>query len=243
MRRSLRPPSPVVWTGVLAVVSVLYMALVLPLGRGTDEAQHAFRAYQLSLGHLFPQLVSCSRRPIVLPCKVHYPGRLVPHKRTGGAISTTLYDVYARLARLANRSRVTRFYPHAYLSGLTKTLGGPTIFAHFENTAIYSPINYLPQTLMMFIGRASSASVIATLFSARLLTGFVWAALVTAAVAITPRWKWLFVLVGLVPTALAQGRDARHRLDRTRARPPSRWRSRCASPTARGRCAAASWRC
>jgi hypothetical protein len=206
MRRTLRPPSPVLWTGILAGLSVLYMALVLPLGRGTDEAQHAFRAYQLSLGHLFPQLVSCSRRPIVLPCKIHYPGRLVPHKRTGGVISASLYDVYTRLQNLAQRrGEGSHFNPHVYLSGLSKTLGGPTIFAHFENTAIYSPVNYLPQTLMMFIGRETSASVVATLFSARLLTGFVWAALVTAAVAIAPRHKWLFVLVGLVPTAIAQG--------------------------------------
>lgn len=206
MRRSLRPPSPVVWTGALAVVSVIYMALVLPLGRGTDEAQHAFRAYQLSLGHLFPQVVSCTRRPIVLPCRVHYPGRLVPHKRAGGVISTALYDVYTRLQNIAGRhGQGSHFNPRVYLSGLSKTLGGPTIFAHFENTAIYSPVNYLPQTLMMFVGRETSASVVATLFSARLLTGLVWAALVTAAVAIAPRWKGQFSLVGLAPTAIAQG--------------------------------------
>ena len=73
-------PGPVGWTAAIAGFSAIYMALVMPLGRGTDEAQHAFRAYQLATGGLLPQLIACVAHPNVLPCKIHYPGPDVPGK-------------------------------------------------------------------------------------------------------------------------------------------------------------------
>jgi uncharacterized membrane protein len=197
-----RIPSPVVWTAAVAGVSVLYMAFVVPLGAAPDEAEHAFRAYQLSLGTLFPQIVSCAKHPNLLPCKVHYPGHLVPHRRVGGRISAALYQVFKRLGRGGG----SHFNPRVYTRELGKALGGSaTVYANFENTALYSPANYVPQTVVFWIGRELSMSVIATLLVARVVTGIVWAGLVTASVALVPRWKWLFALVVLVPTALAQG--------------------------------------
>ena len=192
---------------MISGLSVLYFALVMPIGRGTDEAQHAFRAYQLATGHLFPEIVRCASHPHLLPCRIHYPGHHVPGKRTGGSVSFALYQVYSQLEALVQRAgEGSHFDPDVYAAGLVARLGaGPAVFAHFENTALYSPANYLPQTLIFWIGRQVSASVVGTVLAARFLTGFVWAALVTAAVAIVPRWRWLFAMVVLVPTALAQG--------------------------------------
>lgn len=190
------------WTAAIAGVSVLYMAFVVPLGAAPDEAEHAFRAYQLSLGTLFPQIVSCTKHANLLPCRVHYPGHLVPHRRVGGRISAALYEVFKRMSHVSG----SHFNPRVYTSELGKTFGGTaTVYAHFENTALYSPANYVPQTVVFWLGRQLSMSVIATLLTARVVTGIVWASMVTASVALVPRWKWLFVLVVLVPTALAQG--------------------------------------
>ena len=200
-------PGPVLWTAAISALSVLYMAFVLPLGNGQDEAQHIFRAYQLSLGQLFPQLIRCASHPNSLPCRVHYPGRFVPAQRVGGRISAGLYEAFQALHRVMNAAHGgAHFNPRVYARLLSVTIGGPaTIFEHFENTALYSPANYLPQTLVLWLGRQLSASVVWTLFAARLLTGIVWAALITASVALVPRWKWLFSLALLVPTALAAG--------------------------------------
>jgi hypothetical protein len=207
VRRFARLPGPVVWTAAISALSVLYMAFVLPLGNGQDEAQHIFRAFQLSTGQLFPQLIRCASHPNVLPCKVHYGGRFVPAQRVGGPISAGLYEVFQALHRVMNAAHSrAHFNPRVYARVLGVTIGGPaTVFEHFENTALYSPANYLPQTLVLWIGRRLSASVVWTLFAARLLTGIVWATLITAAVALVPRWKWLFSLALLVPTALAAG--------------------------------------
>jgi len=204
-----RPSGPVAWTAGVALLSVLYMALVVPLGFGPDETQHAFRAYQLALGNLFPQLVNCVAHPHLASCRPPLHARLVPHRRAGGALPYGLVHVFDYLYRREHKPSggPTRFGPRAYATLAGASLGGRTTFAHFENTALYSPANYIPQIVVFWIARLVGAPALATMFAARLVGGLVWAALVSAAVAIVPRWKWLLSLAVLVPTALAQGSD------------------------------------
>ena len=198
---------------MICAVSVIYVAFMLPLGFAPDEAEHAYRAYQLSLGTLFPAVVSCLTHPDLLPCKFHFPGHLVPHRRVGGQVSAGLYQVFQTVTALAPPAvavpagtlPAVNFDPAVYNAAAGAALAGPTLFAHFENTALYSPVNYLPQTLVFWLARTLSQPAIATLFAARLVMGLVWGSLVTAAVALTPRWKWQFALAVLVPTELAQG--------------------------------------
>jgi uncharacterized membrane protein len=199
-----------VWTAGIAVLSVLYMGLVVPLGFGPDETQHAFRAYQLSLGQLFPQVVDCVKHPNLMPCRGGNHSHLLPRRRAGGRLPRSLINVFSYLYHQSHNRRgiAHRFNPTSYarLLGVDFTTTRST-YAHFENTALYSPVSYVPQIVVFWIARKVGEGVVATLFTARLAGGLVWAALVTAAVAIVPRWKWLFSLVVLVPTALAQGAD------------------------------------
>jgi type II secretory pathway component PulM len=44
MRLRLRLPGPVLWTAVVALLAVVWMTFVVPLGDGLDEAEHVFRA-------------------------------------------------------------------------------------------------------------------------------------------------------------------------------------------------------
>lgn len=196
---------------MICAVSVIYMAFMLPLGFAPDEAEHAYRAYQLSLGNLLPQVVSCLTHPNLLPCKFHFAGHLVPHRRVGGQVSAGLYHAFQTVTNLVTLpaphggTPEVSFNPAVYNAAAGAALSGPTLFAHFENTALYSPVNYLPQTLVFWVARTLSQPAIATLFAGRLVMGIVWGSLVTVAVALTPRWKWQFALAVLVPTELAQG--------------------------------------
>jgi uncharacterized membrane protein len=205
--RALRLSGPVAWTAGVGLISVLYMGFVVPLGFGSDETQHAFRAYQLSLGHLFPQVVVCAKHPHLLSCRGRVSGRLLPKNRAGGELSYAFVRVLSRLYGISHHNgKNLHFKPSDYTPLLGVSLGAPaTAFAHFENTALYSPINYVPETAVFWFARQLGASVIATLFAARIVAGLVWVGFITAAVALTPRWKWLFSLVVLVPTALSQG--------------------------------------
>ena len=205
MRRLPRLSAPVVWTAAIATLSVLYMALVVPLGSGPDEPEHTYRVFQLVGGNLLPSLVSCVGHLTRSAC-LGDTGRLAPPNRAGGQVPAVLVATFDQLYHVFHHGlHPIHFKASDYLKLLGSTLGGNGHrFANFENTALYSPVNYLPETVVFWIARHTSESVIAALFTARLLTGIVWAALVTAAVAVTPRWKWLFSLVVLVPTALSQ---------------------------------------
>jgi uncharacterized membrane protein len=185
------------------------MTLVVPLGFGPDETQHAFRAYQLSLGQLFPQVINCATHPHLMPCRGNpRHSHLLARQRAGGMLPISLVRVFSYLYHHSHNRRgiAHHFDPRSYAPLLAATFGGSRlIYAHFENTALYSPANYLPQIVVFWIARNVGEPIVATLFTVRLVGGLVWAALVSAAVAIVPRWKWLFSLVVLVPTALAQG--------------------------------------
>lgn len=204
MRRPHRLSAPVVWTAAIAILSVLYMTLVVPLGVGPDEPEHAYRAFQIALGHLFPQLVSCVGHPHLVACR-GASGPLAPSSRAGGPLPPALIATFDQLYKLVHHGLAVHFQPNGYRRLLGTLLGGKASkFGNFENTALYSPVNYLPEIATFWIAQHTSESVLGALFSARLLTGLVWAALVTSAVAIAPRWKWLFSMVVLVPTALSQ---------------------------------------
>ncbi len=203
MRRQL--PGPVLWTAGVSLVAVLFMTFVLPIGDALDEAEHAFRAYQLALGHLYPQFISCTAHPKAVGCTGE-SGRLVPHRRVGGYLNEPFFLVLHKLFRLSLGHAGSHFNPKLYAKFLGATLNGSnSVFPHFENTALYSPVNYLPQTVVFWFARVFSAPVLATLFIARLIAGLVWAALVTWSVGLMRRWRWLWAVAVLVPTGLAQG--------------------------------------
>lgn len=205
MRTLRRPPGPVLWTAGISLLAVLWMTLVMPIGDVLDESEHAFRAYQLSLGHLYPQFFSCVAHPMARACSAE-TGPLVPLKRVGGQVSTALYLAVHGMFRILHTRQRTHFDPATYARFAKLTLGGSsTVFAHFENTVLYSPVNYIPQIAVFWFGRVLSAGVLTTLFTARLVAGLVWTALVTTSVALMRRWRWLWAMAVLVPTALAQG--------------------------------------
>jgi uncharacterized membrane protein len=181
------------------------MGLVVPIGFGPDEAEHILRAYQVSLGHVLPQVVNCRTHRHLFSCHGNLYGRLTPKRRAGGGVSYALLSVLNRLYGVSHhRGKPLHFMAKDYAPLLNTTLGSKLAFAHFENTALYSPVNYIPAAVLFWIARHINETVIGAIFAARLLTGMVWAIMVTAAVAITPRWKWLFSLVVLVPTGLSQ---------------------------------------
>jgi len=205
MRLRLRLPGPVLWTAVVALLAVVWMTFAVPIGDGLDEAEHVFRAYQLALGHLYPQFISCALHPKPVGCNGQ-SGYLVPHRRVGGYLNKSLFLVIHKLFRLSLGRQGTHFNPSSYSRYLGLTLNASnTVFPHFENTVLYSPVNYVPQTVVFWFARQLSAPVVTTLFLARLVAGLVWAALVTCSVALMRRWRWLWSVAVLVPTGLAQG--------------------------------------
>ncbi|MBN1355124.1 DUF2142 domain-containing protein [bacterium] len=79
---------------------------------------------------------------------------------------------------------------------------GIRMFCCFPNTAVYTPLVYLPQAAGILIGRCCSLSPLILMYLARLLNLTVWMILVATAIRITPVGKWVFFFLGLMPMTL-----------------------------------------
>lgn len=79
-----------------------------------------------------------------------------------------------------------------------------TVFIDFFTPALFAPIVYIPQTIGIAIARAFDLSALKVMYAGRISTLLCCIAVLYAAIRIVPLFKWLFVLVALLPRSLFQ---------------------------------------
>lgn len=70
---------------------------------------------------------------------------------------------------------------------------------------VYSPVPYLPASLVMVAGNTLKLPPIMTMYLGRILNLACWVILICLAIKITPILKWVFFLLALTPMSLYQG--------------------------------------
>ena len=75
-------------------------------------------------------------------------------------------------------------------------------FTAFANTALYSPVPYLPQSVAIWAARFGELSPLAMLYLARAANLIVYLLLAAAAVRLAPIHKWALALVALMPMSV-----------------------------------------
>jgi uncharacterized membrane protein len=183
--KSLEASPPVArpeWVfAVLAVVSGMFMVFVTPPFQAPDESGHYYRAYQLSQGRIIAER----------------QGDMV-----GGYLPACLENIAQDFCEIANHQE-RRVNKSAMWEYFTRPFERePEKFTNFWNTAIYSPVQYLPQLVGVGLGRAMGGSVLMCLYAGRAANLLCWAAMVFAAIRITPVFKWVMVLTGLLPMSV-----------------------------------------
>ena len=147
----------------------------------SDEPNHFFRAYQISKCEYFPT---------------------VYQNRIGGFLPRSIKVVFDPFQKLfldkTARLKLADFknpldYP------LNKT---DTTFLSFPNTARFIPIPYLPQATGIAIGRLFDAPPLVLFYLGRLVNFLVWILLVYFAIKIIPVYKWLFLIIALLPMSV-----------------------------------------
>ena len=78
------------------------------------------------------------------------------------------------------------------------------VAAEFPNTALYSPIVYVPQALGLDLARLFGLSPLAMAYAGRLANLFFWILAVYASIRITKAGKWLFCALAITPMAMQQ---------------------------------------
>ncbi|HBS88922.1 MAG: hypothetical protein A2W91_05715 [Bacteroidetes bacterium GWF2_38_335] len=164
-----------------ALIFGLLFVFLTPPFQSPDENNHFYRAYQISEGHLISEKIDNRLVAFV-------PQSLV--KTTGPF--TSLY--WNNLTKTS--FRVIRETLEIPLNPEKKQ------FVDIPNTAMYSPISYLPQAFILFLLKPVNLPPLYLFYCTRIFTLFFWVFCIFLAIRIIPFYKWLFILVALLPMSL-----------------------------------------
>jgi uncharacterized membrane protein len=166
----------------------LFLALALPFGilfiflsapfQAPDEHAHFYRAFAMSMGQFAGLEVS-------IPESVLDFSKTVSKDLPGNDQN-----------RQSKKALVQEFS--------RKYAGQPLEKVMILNSALVSPLPYLPQSAGVLIGRLLSLNPIFIFYLGRLANFFTWAALTWLAIRITPIHPRLFVALALMPMTLHQ---------------------------------------
>ncbi len=208
---------------LLGMVYGILFVFFTPPFQVADETNHFYRAYQMSEG----RLVAVKKQPSLLsPAQRAERDRALSEVQrllVKGDTATALlkfYDVKGQggIGGLLPESLVTTTMAFVPLLNTTNRQSFRDIsslltlplneerrtFIHFPNTALYSPLPYLPQAFGIAFGKMLHSSPLALMYLGRIANLFIWGALVYFAIKITPIGKWFFFLLALMPMSLSE---------------------------------------
>ena len=147
-----------------------------------DELAHFYRAYHCSQGKLYARKQDGN---------------------AGDVLPVSLTETYVAIADRAGNDEEFEIS----WAKIEKALGIPLDpqrqqFISFSNTALFSPVPYLPQSLAICVARLWGPAPLAMLYLARTANLIVYLLLAAAAVRLAPIHKWTLALVALVPMSI-----------------------------------------
>ena len=173
--------APALFLALAAPVGV-FLALLVPPFQGLDEQNHFYRVYSISGGALVAPVVD-GRAGDVLPACVAGYGQDLAQQAT----------------------RPGPFHPSDYTALRPGCADAPATFVTFDNTAIYSPVSYLPQSIGVAVARLLGAPVPVLFYAGRLAALLAYLAVVALALRIAPAGRSVLLVVALLPMSLLLG--------------------------------------
>jgi uncharacterized membrane protein len=174
---------------IALLLSGLVIAAITPPFQAADELCHFLRAFQLSSGELLSKKEGTY---------------------TGGRLPVTVASDAEPFMGQAFHSEIA-ITPHdwelrfeaSHEQGFNKVQ--TVAFVNFSNTALYSPVPYLPQTLAIFIGRALHLRTVSLLYLARIFVAVGSSAILYAAfrlLSFSHRFSWFLFIFASTPMYL-----------------------------------------
>lgn len=157
--------------------------LIIPPFQVADEINHFYRAYQVSEGK------------IIAEKRDNVTGGLIPKSLVKSAI------IWNEIPFHPDRKTTKKQFEQTFNIYLRKR---DSLFVKFANTALYSPIPYLPQAIGIALGKAFYLSPIILMYLGRLTNLLISVYVTFVAIKITPAFKWVFFLLALTPMATFQ---------------------------------------
>ena len=165
---------------LLAITVGVLLVFINPPFEAPDEGSHFKRAFQISEGGIFATKND---------------------QGVGGVIPKNISGVESFFRNwLSDKRNATSFKE---ISEQTKiNIGDEREFAQFPNTALYSPLPYLPPIIGILLARLFSDSVLWIFYSARIVNLLFYLLLVFLAIKTAPVLKWVFLMLGALPMSL-----------------------------------------
>ena len=166
----------------LALTAGLAMVFVNAPFQVPDEGAHFWRAYHVSQGDW-----TSSRKGDAV-------GGEIPKSV---AVITVTYDYLLGHPEI----RVNR---DAFWADFNRPFEAKNIiFKDFFTQALYAPTVYLPQAIGIAFGRLCGLSVLKMMYAGRISALLFWIVIIFTAIRIVPIYKWVFVLIALIPRSLS----------------------------------------
>lgn len=167
-------------TAALLLVFGTLTVFLMPPGQGGDEPNHFFRVNGLLNGVLVPTPTGINAPTRFDACTVDYMYAASQRSIREGPMRLGNFDDYP------------------------STCHGRTGAIDYDNTAIYSPVPYVPQLLGTGVMRVLGAGPVAAFYAARLLGLLAYIALALAALRLAPSGRLFFAGVALLPMSVIQ---------------------------------------
>jgi uncharacterized membrane protein len=162
----------------------LSFLVVSPPFQVADEPAHFYRAYQISQLHILPTLDK------------HGSGGFLPIN----LVRTTEFLKGAIPFHPETKVHLGQLKPY-FFQPLNPQA---TTMTYFENTAIYSPVAYLPQSIALAFGRLLQLSPLMLMYLGRLASLVMWIFLTALAIRLAPIGKWAFFSLAVTPMIVFQ---------------------------------------
>ncbi len=162
---------------IIAIVFGIFAIIVTPFMSAPDEIQHFERSYQVS------------QLQFLAPKETRSP------ELYGGQLPQSLIDVSHTPTRTFTRKTVDdlRHMP------LNPKLRSVTVF---NNTAINSPVAYIPQAIGIDVGRLLNLGPVYLAYMGCLSNLFFWILIMYCAIKIIPFGKWALFMIALNPISI-----------------------------------------
>lgn len=166
----------------LFFVAGLVFVFAVPPFQNPDEPMHFYRGYQVAKGQVF----STSNGAELY----------------GGDIPLSMRELVVKSEIGHNYDYDYRFFLD-YGELLRYGYGGEKVFEGFPNTAIYSPLAYIPSALAHGVVGLFNGPLLVALYLGRLLSMLMVLLAFMLALQVIPFGKWIVFAVGLIPMTVA----------------------------------------
>jgi uncharacterized membrane protein len=178
---NLKPIKPDLFFLFISLFSGIVFLIFTPPFQVPDEINHFYKSYQISNGILFPE---------------------TKDNRLGGYVPKSFIEITKPFLGLRWDSNVKTNFKTIKEQFSVPLNEDENVFVDFPNTALYSPISYIPQSVSIFILKKLDLPPLIIFYGARLFTLLTWILGIWLAIRITPISKWLFTLLALLPMSI-----------------------------------------